>query len=122
VADICSRGIGTKHPILSEKTINLVFSEIGYKARLVGYGTRHIASILLGENGWTKVHVEAQLSHVEDGVAGDYNQALFLLHCTAMMRWYANYLDALKVGITPTQIRKFERQVLHSAGRGHNLA
>jgi hypothetical protein len=111
VADICSRGIGTKHPILSEKTINLVFPEIGYKARLVGHGTRHTASILLGEHGWTKVHVEAQLSRVEDGVAGDYNQALYLLHRTAMMRWYANYLDALKVGITPTQIRKFERRV-----------
>jgi hypothetical protein len=27
------------------------------------------------------------------------------------MQWYANYLDALKVGITPAQIRKFEKQV-----------
>ena len=104
-------GIGTKHPILSENTINLVFSKIGYKGRLVGHGTRHTASTLLREHGWTKDHVEAQLSHVEAGVAGDYNQALYLPHRTAMMQWYANYLDALKVGITPAQISKFEKQV-----------
>ncbi|MDB5788783.1 tyrosine-type recombinase/integrase [Caballeronia mineralivorans] len=104
-------GIGTKHPILSENTINLVFSKIGYKGRLVGHGTRHTASTLLREHGWTKDHVEAQLSHVEEGVAGDYNQALYLPHRTAMMQWYANYLDALKVGITPAQICKFEKQV-----------
>jgi integrase len=104
-------GIGTKHPILSENTINLVFSKIGYKGRLVGHGTRHTASTLLREHGWTKDHVEAQLSHVEEGVAGDYNQALYLPHRTAMMQWYANYLDTLKVGITPAQHRKFEKQV-----------
>jgi hypothetical protein len=73
--------------------------------------TRHTASTLLREHGWTKDHVEAQLSHVEEGVAGDYNQALYLPHRTAMMQWYANYLDALKVGITPAQNRKFEKQV-----------
>jgi hypothetical protein len=28
-----------------------------------------------------------------------------------MMQWYANYLDTLKVGITPAQHRKFEKQV-----------
>jgi hypothetical protein len=43
-------GIGTKHPILSENTINLVFSKIGYKGRLVGHGTRHTASTLLREH------------------------------------------------------------------------
>ena len=53
-------------------------SKIGYKGRLVGHGTRHTASTLLREHGWTKDYVEAQLSHVEEGVAGDYNQALYL--------------------------------------------
>jgi len=104
-------GIGTKHPILSENTINLVFSKIGYKGRLVGHGTRHTASTLLREHGWTKDHVEAQLSHVEEGVAGDYNQAMYLPQRSAMMQWYADYLDALKIGITPAQQRKFEKQV-----------
>lgn len=104
-------GIGTKHPILSENTINLVFSKIAYKGRLVGHGTRHTASTLLREHGWTKDHVEAQLSHVEEGVAGDYNQAMYLPQRTAMMQWYADYLDALKVGMTPTQQKKFEKRV-----------
>lgn len=43
--------------------------------------------------------------------AGDYNQVLYLPHRTATMQWYANYLDAMKVGIAPAQIRKFEKQV-----------
>jgi integrase len=104
-------GIGTKHPVLSENTINLVFSKIGYKGRLVGHGTRHTASTLLREHGWTKDHVEAQLSHVEEGVAGDYNQARYLPQRSGMMQWYADYLDALRVGITPAQQIKFEKQV-----------
>ncbi len=58
--------------------------------RLVGHGTRHTASTLLREHGWAKDHVEAQLSHVEDGVAGDYNQAMYLTQRTAMMQWYVD--------------------------------
>jgi len=48
---------------------------------------------------------------VEESVAGEYNQALYLPHRTAMMQWYANFLVTLKAGITPAQIRKFEKQV-----------
>lgn len=104
-------GIGTKNPIISENTINLVFAKIGYKGRMVGHGTRHTASTLLREHGWNRDHVETQLSHVEDGVAGDYNHAMYLPQRKAMMQWYADYLEALKNGLTPDLTAKFAKRV-----------
>jgi integrase len=60
-------GIGLKNEVIRENTINLVFSKIGYKGRMVGHGTRHTASTLLRDHGWEKDHVETQLSHLEGG-------------------------------------------------------
>ncbi|MFL9998193.1 integrase arm-type DNA-binding domain-containing protein [Paraburkholderia sediminicola] len=104
-------GIGTKHEVISENTINLVFSKIGYKGRMVGHGTRHTASTLLRDHGWEKDHVETQLSHLEGGIAGDYNHAKYLRQRREMMQWYADYLDALKTGMSPAQQATFARRV-----------
>jgi integrase len=104
-------GIGTKYEVISENTINLVFSKIGYKGRMVGHGTRHTASTLLREHGWQKDHVETQLSHLEAGTAGDYNHAKYLLQRRAMLQWYADYLNALKAGMEPAQQEAFRRRV-----------
>jgi integrase len=104
-------GIGAKQPVISENTINLTLGKIGYRGRLVGHGTRHTASTLLREHGWTKDHVEAQLAHKEEGVSGIYNQAQYLPQRRAMMQWYADYLDSLEAGMTPAQRAEFDRRV-----------
>ncbi|MBP0714221.1 integrase arm-type DNA-binding domain-containing protein [Burkholderia sola] len=104
-------GIGWKNVVISENTINRVFSGIGYKGRMVGHGTRHTASTLLREHGWNKDHVEMQLAHVEEGTAGDYNQALYLPQRSAMMQWYADYVEALRQGLTAQQLEAFSRRV-----------
>ncbi|UVE16811.1 tyrosine-type recombinase/integrase [Pseudomonas sp. LS44] len=91
-------GVGPKNPTISENTINKVFAGIGYKGRLVGHGTRHTASTLLRENGWQKDHIEAQLAHKEEGIAGIYNKAQYLEQRTTMMQWYADHLDKLAAG------------------------
>ncbi|MCO1371125.1 integrase arm-type DNA-binding domain-containing protein [Burkholderia multivorans] len=104
-------GSGWKNETISENTINRLFGRIGYKGRLVGHGTRHTASTLLREHGWDKDHVESQLSHKEGGVAGDYNQAQYAPQRAAMMQWYADYLDALKAGLTAEQRENFARRV-----------
>ncbi|CCG37618.1 phage integrase family protein [Xanthomonas citri pv. mangiferaeindicae LMG 941] len=104
-------GIGTKNPTISENTINNVFRLIGYKGRIVGHGGRHTASTLLREHNWAKQLVDAQLSHKEKGTAGDYNHAIYLKQRRAMMQWYADYLDALKAGLTPAQREAFARRV-----------
>lgn len=104
-------GIGPKKPVMSENTINLTLSKVGYRGKLVGHGSRHTASTLLREHSWLKEHVEAQLAHKEAGVSGIYNQAQYLPQRRAMMQWYADYLDCLANGMTPVLRAEFDRQV-----------
>jgi len=103
-------GIGTKNPMMSENTINKVFRLIGYKGRMVGHGSRHTASTLLREHRWAKQYVDAQLSHKEKGTSGDYNHAIYLHQRRLMMQWYADYLDALKTGMTPAKSKAFAKR------------
>lgn len=91
-------GYGPKYPTMSENTINKCLRLVGYKGKLVGHGSRHTASTLLREHGWHKDYVEMQLAHVEGGVAGVYNQAMYLEQRREMMQWYADYLDYLEFG------------------------
>ena len=69
-----------------------------YEARHTGHGFRHLASTILNENGFDSQHVEAQLSHVKEGVRGVYDKSTYLEQRKVMMQWYANYLDKLAAG------------------------
>lgn len=80
---------------LSNMTFNMALGRLGYSGRQTGHGFRHIASTVLRENGYSREHVEAQLSHAEDGVAAVYNKAIYLDQRRAMMQWYADHLDRL---------------------------
>lgn len=91
-------GIGTKNPTISEVAINKVFALVGYKGRMVGHGSRHTFSTLMREHGFNKDHIEAQLSHKEQGISGHYNFADYLLQRREMMQWYADHLDGLAQG------------------------
>lgn len=104
-------GQGPKNPVLSEATINKAIALVGYKGKLTGHGPRHTASTLLREHGWPKDHVEAQLAHIEAGVAGVYNQSAYLEHRRRMMQWYSDYLDALALGITDKEKSRFKTRV-----------
>jgi len=76
----------------------MALRRMGYEGRQTAHGFRHIASTTLREHGFAKEHVEAQLSHAEDGVAGVYNKAIYLEQRRTMMQWYADYLDGLENG------------------------
>ncbi|SFU11502.1 tyrosine-type recombinase/integrase [Pseudomonas marincola] len=82
----------------SNMAFNMALRRMGYAGRQTGHGFRHIASTILRENGFAKDHVEAQLSHVEDGVSGVYNKATYLEQRRTMMQWYADHLDTLAAG------------------------
>lgn len=82
----------------SNMAFNMALRRMGYEGRQTGHGFRHIASTNLRENGFAKEHVEAQLSHAEDGVAGVYNKAIYIEQRRAMMQWYADHLDDLERG------------------------
>lgn len=83
---------------LSNMAFNMALGRLGYRGRQTGHGFRHIASTTLREQGFPKEHVEAQLSHAEDGVAGVYNKAIYLEQRRTMMQWYADHLDKLAAG------------------------
>lgn len=82
----------------SNMAFNMALRRMGYEGRQTAHGFRHIASTTLREHGFAKEHVEAQLSHAEDGVAGVYNKAIYLEQRRTMMQWYADYLDGLENG------------------------
>lgn len=73
----------------------MALRRLGYEGRQTGHGFRHIASTLLNEHGFDENHIEAQLSHVKEGVAGVYNKAQYLKQRKTMMQWYADHLDQL---------------------------
>lgn len=73
----------------------MALRRLGYEGRQTAHGFRHIASTLLNEQGFNADHIEAQLAHVKDGVAGVYNKAKYLEQRKVMMQWYADHLDQL---------------------------
>lgn len=77
----------------------MALRRLGYEGRQTGHGFRHIASTILNEHGFDENHIEAQLSHIKEGMAGIYNKAQYLPQRKVMMQWYANYLDGLAGGV-----------------------
>ncbi len=79
----------------SDMFFNMALRRLGYEGRQTPHGFRHVASTALNEQGFNADHIEAQLSHVKDGVAGVYNKAKYLEQRREMMQWYADYLDRI---------------------------
>ncbi|MBB2493502.1 tyrosine-type recombinase/integrase [Aquipseudomonas ullengensis] len=76
----------------------MALRRLGYEGRQTGHGFRHLASTILNENGFDSQHVEAQLSHVKEGVRGVYDKSTYLEQRKVMMQWYADHLDKLASG------------------------
>ncbi len=98
---------GEKHfvfPGLSSQTIDGTINcnsllgalaEIGFKGIMTGHGYRGLASTILADNGFDKAHIEVQLAHADENkTAAAYNHARYLAQRTALMQWWADYLDA----------------------------
>jgi len=82
----------------SNMAFNMALRRLGYEGRQTAHGFRHVASTMLRENNFPREHVEAQLAHVEGGVSGVYNKAIYLEQRRQMMQWYADQLDTLEKG------------------------
>lgn len=76
----------------------MALRRLGYEGRQTGHGFRHLASTILNEHGFDSQHVEAQLSHVKEGVRGVYDKSTYLEQRKVMMQWYADHLDKLAIG------------------------
>lgn len=84
---------------MSENTLNAALRRLGYsKEEMTGHGFRSMASTRLHEEGlFPSEVIERQLAHGErNTVKRAYNHAQHLPKRKEMMRWWADYLDALK--------------------------
>ncbi|MFZ2620115.1 MAG: tyrosine-type recombinase/integrase [Alphaproteobacteria bacterium] len=99
-----------KNPMMCENTINNLIDKMGYKGKLVGHGFRALASTTLNEAGKFKPDViERQLAHKEpNATRAAYNHAEYWDERVVMMNWWADYLDALRVGGTVVIQAKFK--------------
>ncbi|MGI0133930.1 MAG: tyrosine-type recombinase/integrase, partial [Candidatus Micrarchaeaceae archaeon] len=88
-------GANDKTRPMSNNTILFALYHLGYKGRMTGHGFRGLASTILHENDFAEEHIELQLAHQRRSkVAAAYNHAKYLGQRTAMMQWWADYLDS----------------------------
>ena len=93
-ASLLKRG----QPIATNR-LNAALREIGFASDEVSaHGFRAMASTILNESGkWSPDVIELQLAHQErNKVRAAYNRAQRWPERTAMMQWYADYLDGLR--------------------------
>lgn len=87
---------------MSENTMLYALYRMGYHSRTTGHGFRSTASTILNENGFHPDVIERQLAHCErNKVRAAYNHAEYLPERRKMMKWWADYLDAVAKGNTP---------------------
>jgi integrase len=93
-------GANNKNKPMSNNAILFALYRLGYKGRMTGHGFCGLAH----ENGFAEEHVELQLAHQKrNKVAAAYNHAKYLSQRTAMMQWWADYLDAqFAKGMSPS--------------------
>ncbi|HEY0682972.1 MAG TPA: integrase arm-type DNA-binding domain-containing protein [Steroidobacter sp.] len=87
---------------LSENTLNVALRAMGFtQQQHCSHGFRGTASTLLNEQQWNKDAIELQLAHMpRDKVRASYNGAAHLPLRREMMQAWADYLDALKAGVS----------------------
>lgn len=86
-----------RHPSkpISNNTLLFALYRLGYRGKMTGHGFRAVASTHLHEsNKFEPDWIERQLAHVPtNAVAAAYNRAKYLPQRTAMMLYWADYLD-----------------------------
>jgi integrase len=84
---------------ISNNTLLFGLYRMGYRSRQTTHGFRRIASTILNEAGFRSDVIEKQLAHEEKNkIRRAYNAAEYLGERREMLQWFADYLDALKVG------------------------
>lgn len=94
-------GTRTAFRSISENTLNAALRRLGYsKDEATSHGFRATASTLLNECGkWNPDAIERQLAHVEgNDVRRAYARGEHWDERVAMMQWWADHLDTLRIG------------------------
>jgi integrase len=93
--------IGTGQRPMSENTVNGALRRLGFAGdEMTAHGFRAMASTLLNESGkWQPDAIERALAHKDrDHVRAAYHRGAHWVERVAMAQWWADYLDALRVG------------------------
>lgn len=81
---------------MSENTMLYALYRMGLKSRATMHGLRGVFSTAANEAGWNGDWIEMQLAHVEGGVRGAYNAALYLAQRRELMLWWDGVIDDAK--------------------------
>ena len=82
---------------MSYNTMLYALYRMGYHSRATVHGFRALASTALNEMGFRPDVIERQLAHEErNAVRAAYNRAEYLRERRAMMKHWADYVDALR--------------------------
>ncbi|HJT44498.1 MAG TPA: integrase arm-type DNA-binding domain-containing protein [Rhizomicrobium sp.] len=101
-------GLKTVETPISENTLNGALRRLGFtQEEMTSHGFRASASTLLNLSGkWNPDAIERQLAHVEaNQTRGAYARGDFWDERVKMMRWWADYLDQLRVGASVSRLR-----------------
>ncbi len=84
---------------MTATTLNRALERMGFNGKksigFSAHGFRATASTLLNEMGYRSDVIERQLAHAErDKVRASYNQAEYMEERTAMMQWWADFLES----------------------------
>jgi integrase len=93
-------GVRSPSRPISDGTLNAALRRLGYaKDEATGHGFRATASSLLNESGkWHPDAIERQLAHIEgDKVRAAYARGEHWDERVAMLQWWADYLDRLRI-------------------------
>lgn len=84
---------------LSENTFNSAMARMGYKYLATAHGFRALFSTVANESGWNADAIERQLAHAErNQIRAAYDRGARLQERTKLMSWWAEYLDARRIG------------------------
>jgi integrase len=106
-------GVRTPSRPLSENTLNVALRRLGYSTEeMTSHGFRTTASTLLNESGlWHADAIERALAHQDaDSVRRAYARGEYWDERVRMAEWWADHLDALKMGREARLDDKAERQ------------
>jgi integrase len=92
-------GIGPKHPMMSEPTINMAIKRAGYEGRHTGHGFRASFSTILNDAGYRADAIEYAIAHVSGNrVRAAYNRGTYLEERRELMQAWADMLDGAEAG------------------------
>jgi integrase len=91
--------------VMSATTLNRALEYMGFAGRFSGHGFRSTATTLLALLGYPAERVDLQLAHAKkDSSRAPYDHTKFISSRRVIMQQWADILDALAAGQSPTEV------------------